>query len=163
MGSEMCIRDRWVDLLAVTVATDEPGWFGALVPNGDVLGMASPAPDHARDILAGLARVAWWSNQQLIPLPVKLAHALVELSPMAHNDYRTGASALQVQWSRERDPNWAAFLGTDVGELIACCHELGTTLKELSEWLFDPIKQALRGAGSSPSTMAQFSNSGRRA
>ncbi|GAE73527.1 exodeoxyribonuclease V gamma chain [Cutibacterium acnes JCM 18916] len=50
-----------------------------------------------------------------------------------------------------------------MGELIACCHELGTTLTELSEWLFDPIKQALRGAGSSPSTMAQFSNSGRRA
>jgi exodeoxyribonuclease V gamma subunit len=82
---------------------------------------------------------------------------------MAHNDYRTGTSALQVQWSRERDPNWAAFLGTDVGELITCCHELGTTLKELSGWLFDPIKQALRGAGSSQSTMAQFSNSGRMA
>lgn len=60
------LLDLWVDLLAVTVATDEPGWFGVLVPNGDVLRMASPAPDHARDILAGLARVAWWSNQQLI-------------------------------------------------------------------------------------------------
>ena len=45
------LLDLWVDLLAVTVATDEPGWFGALVPNGDVLGMASPAPDHALSLI----------------------------------------------------------------------------------------------------------------
>ncbi|BCY24984.1 exodeoxyribonuclease V subunit gamma [Propionibacterium sp. NM47_B9-13] len=154
------LLNLWIDLLAVTVATDEAEWFGALVSSDGVLQMAAPAPDHARDILAGLARLAWWSNQQLIPLPVKLAHALVGLPPMACNDYRTGNSALQVQWLRERDANWAAFLGTDVGELIARCHELGTTLEELSGWLFNPIIQASRGVGPSQPTMAQFSNPG---
>ena len=153
----------WVDLLAVTVATEEPGWFGVLVPKGDPLPIAAPAPGDARDILAGLARIAWWSNQQLIPLPVKVAHALAGLSPMASSDYRTGASSLQVQWSRERDPNWAAFLGPDVGELNARCHELGTTLEELSGWLFDPIKLASKRIKSSQPMLAQFLNSGRMA
>ena len=154
------ILDLWVDLLAVAIATDEVGWFGTLVSSDGVRRMVAPDPEHARGVLAGLARLAWWSNQQFIPLPVKLAHALVGLSPMARNDYRTGASALQVQWSRERDPNWAAFLGTDVTELITRCHELGTTLEELSGWLFDPIIRASQGTGFSPPSMARFAHPG---
>ena len=154
------ILDLWVDLLAVAIATDEVGWFGTLVSSDGVRRMVAPDPERARGILTGLARLAWWSNQQFIPLPVKLAHALVGLSPMARNDYRTGASALQVQWSRERDPNWAAFLGTDVTELITRCHELGTTLEELSGWLFDPIIRASQGTGFSPPSMARFARPG---
>ncbi|MGK2308440.1 exodeoxyribonuclease V subunit gamma [Cutibacterium sp. V947] len=154
------ILDLWVDLLAVAITTEEVGWSGALVSSDGVRKMVAPDPDRARRILAGLARLAWWSNQQLIPLPVKLAHALVGLSPMARNDYRTGASALQVQWSRERDPNWAAFLGTDVTELITRCHELGTTLEELSGWLFNPIIRASQETGSSQPSMARFTHPG---
>ncbi|WCC81101.1 exodeoxyribonuclease V subunit gamma [Cutibacterium equinum] len=154
------LLDLWVDLLAVAIATDEVGWLGVLVSNDGVRKVVAPDPDRARGILAGLARLAWWSNQQLIPLPVKLAQALVGLSPMARNDYRTGASALQVQWSRERDPNWAAFLGSDVTELITRCHELGTTLEELSGWLFDPIIHASQGTGLSQPSMARFAHPG---
>ncbi|MSS45378.1 exodeoxyribonuclease V subunit gamma [Cutibacterium sp. WCA-380-WT-3A] len=157
------LLDLWVNLLAVAIATDDVGWFGALVSSDGVTHLAAPAPDQARDILAGLTRLAWWSNQQLIPLPVKLAHALVGLSPMARTNYWTGDSPLQVQWSRERDSNWAAFLGPDVDELIACCRDRGTTLEDLAGWLFNPIIQASRHTGLSQPTMEQFPHLGRMA
>ncbi|MDO4412070.1 MAG: exodeoxyribonuclease V subunit gamma [Cutibacterium sp.] len=152
------LLDLWVDVLAVTIATNETGWCGALVSNDEVWKMMAPDPVRARDILAGLARLAWWSNQQLIPLPVKLAHALVGLSPMPRRNWQT--TPLQQKWSKEYDPNWAAFLGPDVNELITRCHELGTTLENLSGWLFNPIIAASQGTRGCQPAMARIARPG---
>lgn len=137
----------WIDLLSVSAATGEPGWTGVLVADGPAWPLLAPDPPRSTDLLAGLARLAWWSCQQFVPLPLGCAFALAGATQMPRPDFRSDRSSLAVQWSRDHDENWAAFIDAEEDDLQGCCERLGTSLEALSAWMVGPILAARRPVG----------------
>ncbi|MCI1748496.1 MAG: exodeoxyribonuclease V subunit gamma [Acidipropionibacterium sp.] len=138
----------WIDLLAV--AAGRPGqWRGVLACNSAPWTLVAPGPQLAADLLSGLARAAWWSTQQLVPLPLRTAAVLAGLVNGPRADWRTGRSGVGVQWERECDDDWAVFLDDDEDSLRAACQALGTSAEDLARWFFEPLGAA---AGRIPGT-----------
>lgn len=134
----------WIDLLSVGASA--PGhWRGVLACDSGSRMLVCPASPRCEELLAGLARTAWWAAQQLVPLPVRTAAVQAGLLRGPAADRRTGRSGLDVQWGRERDSDWAAFIGPDAADWAAACAALGTSAQELSAWLFEPLMGAEAG------------------
>lgn len=146
----------WIDLLAV--AAGRPGrWRGVLACNSAPWTLVAPGPGPAADLLSGLARAAWWSTQQLVPLPLRTAAVLAGLVNGPRTDWRTGRSGVGVQWARECDDDWGVFLDGDEDSLRDACRALGTSAEDLARWFFEPL-----AAAAGRSAMAQRAPEGRR-
>lgn len=134
----------WIDLLSVGASA--PGhWRGVLACDSRARVLVCPGSPRCEELLAGLARTAWWAAQQLVPLPLRTAAVQAGLLRGPAADRRTGRSGLDIQWGRERDSDWAAFIGPDADDWAAACTVLGTSAQELSAWLFEPLMAADAG------------------
>ncbi|AZZ39294.1 exodeoxyribonuclease V subunit gamma [Acidipropionibacterium jensenii] len=131
----------WIELLCV--AAGRPGrWRAVLASNSQPWILAAPDPQRAADLLAGLARLAWWSTQQLVPLPLRTMAVIGGLTRGPRAEWATERSGVGVQWAREFDDDWAVFLDEDEQSLRATCLARGTTAEDLGRWLFEPVQAA---------------------
>lgn len=131
----------WIELLAV--AASRPGsWRGVLVCDSTPWQLVAPDSDRAQHLLSGLARAAWWSGQQLVPLAIRTFAALSGLLPAPRPDWRSGRSGVGVAWAREFDADWAVFLDDDQASLQAGCQALGCSAEDLAGWFLEPVAAA---------------------
>ncbi|MDN6556242.1 MAG: exodeoxyribonuclease V subunit gamma, partial [Acidipropionibacterium acidipropionici] len=105
----------------------------------------APGTERSTELLAGLARLAWWSGQQLVPLPLRTAAVVAGLVRGPSSDWATGRSGVGVQWARDHDSDWAAFLDDTEEGWRAACTGVGTSAEELSGWLLGPLMAASTG------------------
>lgn len=141
--SPRTLLETWLRLLAVAVAQpDVTGWRAAVVTrsaNPEIL--VAPDAQQARNILAGLVRVAWWSSQQLFPMPARTAAALTEvILPYRPNRWVTPA---QAGWKEDHDSNWSPFASADYSDLERLCRQhCEASPLDLARWLMTPITTA---------------------
>lgn len=134
----------WIDLLAVSASVPGP-WRAVLASNSPARVMTAPGSERSTELLAGLARLAWWSGQQLVPLPLRTAAVVAGLVRGPSSEWATGRSGVGVQWARDHDSDWAAFLDNTEQSLRSACEAVGTSIEELSGWLFGPLMAASAG------------------
>ena len=134
----------WIDLLAVSASAPGP-WRAVLASNSPARVMTAPGAERSTELLAGLARLAWWSGQQLVPLPLRTAAVVAGLVRGPSSDWATGRSGVGVQWARDHDSDWAAFLDDTEEGWRAACTGVGTSAEELSGWLLGPLMAASTG------------------
>ncbi|AXE38642.1 exodeoxyribonuclease V subunit gamma [Acidipropionibacterium virtanenii] len=134
----------WIELLAVSACATGP-WHGVLASNSPARVLTAPGAERATELLAGLARLAWWSGQQLVPLPLRTAAVVAGLVRGPSSDWATGRSGVGVQWGRDHDADWAVFLDDSEQSWRDACIGLGTSAEDLSCWLLEPLMAASSG------------------
>lgn len=134
----------WLDLLALCAAHPrDDGWTGVVVARGAQVSLLGPPPETALSLLSGLARTAWWANQQLVPVPAAALGVLAGVISSRSRRHGPSSGAAWQRWSQDHDANWAPFVEDTEAGLRRRCEALATTPEDLAQWLWGPVRTAM--------------------